>query len=63
MDLFGIGAEISHPAGDPVIKARTNIDHQITAMHCKVGLIKAMHAQHPQPLVTGSRIGPQTHQG
>ena len=57
------GAEILHPTRDAVVKAGTNVDHQIAAVHRQVGLIGAVHPQHPQPGLTGRRISPQTHQG
>ena len=58
-----LGAERIKTPRDPVIKARADVDHQIAAVHRKVCLVGAVHAQHAQPRRTGRRIAAQTHQG
>ncbi len=63
MCLHRVGAEVLDPAGDAVIKASTDVDHQIAAMHGEVRLIEPVHAQHAQPVPPRRRIGAQTHQG
>ena len=63
MNLLRFRAEIGNAAGDAVVKARADVQHQIAAMHGEVGLIKPVHPQHAQPLVAAGRIGAQTHQG
>ena len=50
MCLFRFRAEGIKAACDTVVKARTNVDHQITIMHGQVRLIKPVHAQHAQPV-------------
>ena len=63
MRLFRLGREILHSTRDPVVKARTDVDHQIAAMHGEVGLIKPVHSQHAQPVFAGRRITAQSHKG
>ena len=63
MRLDGIGAECIDAPGDPVVKPRTDIDQQVTAMHGQVGLIQPVHPQHAHPVRSRRRIAAQPHQG
>jgi hypothetical protein len=56
------GAEIRDPAGDPVVEARADVDHQVAAMHREVGLVEPVHPQHAQPVLARGRVGAQAHQ-
>ena len=62
MRLLGLGAEGIDAPGDPVVKTRTDVDHQIAVVHRHIGLIETMHAQHADPLVTRRWITTQPHQ-
>ena len=62
MHFARIRAEIGNAAGDTVIKARADVDHQIAAMHRQIGLIKPVHAQHAQPRAATCRISAKPHQ-
>ena len=57
-----VRAEIGNPACDTVIETRADIDHQVTAMHREIGLIKTMHPQHAEPFLTRGRISAKPHQ-
>ena len=63
MRLLRMRAEILHPARDPVVKARADVEHRVTAMHRQIGLIKPVHPQHAQPGLARSRVAAQPHQG
>ena len=63
MHLFGMRAEIFDPPRDAVIKARADVDHHIAAVHGQIGLIQAVHPQHPQPVLARSRVRPKPHKG
>ena len=63
MDLGRIGRELVELAGNAIIKARADVQHHVTVVHGQVGLISAVHAQHPDELLIRSRVGPQSHQG
>ena len=56
MRLFRFRAERVQTTCNTVIKARANVDHQVTIMHGPVGLIKTVHAQHTQPRFARRRI-------
>ena len=58
-----MGREILDAAGDAVVKAGTDVDHQITAVHGEVGLIQAVHAEHAEPVLAGGGIAAKAHQG
>ncbi len=62
MRLLRPGAERVQQAGDPVVEPRADVDHQIAAVHRHVRLVKAVHAQHPQPPVAAGRVGAKAHQ-
>ena len=49
-------------AGDAVVEARADADHQIAIVHRIVGLERAVHAEHAEPLLVGGRIGAEAHQ-
>ena len=50
------------PAGDAVVEARAEADHQIAIVHRVVGFERAVHAEHAEPLLVGRRIGAEPHQ-
>ena len=37
-------------------------DHHVAVVHGEVGLVGAVHAEHAEPLLAGSREGAETHQ-
>ena len=43
------------PAGDAVVEARADADHQVAVVHRPVGLVGAVHAEHAEPLRIGRR--------
>ena len=49
-------------AGDAIVEARADADHQIAIMHRVVGLERTVHAEHAEPLLVGRRIGAEPHQ-
>ena len=49
MDLDRAGREIGDPPRDAVVEAGAQVDHQVAAMHGHVGLVQAVHPQHPEP--------------
>jgi hypothetical protein len=62
MRLAAARAEIRDPAGDAVVEARADIDHQVAAMHGEVGLVEPVHPQHAQPVLARGRVGAEAHQ-
>jgi hypothetical protein len=62
MRLLANSGEKSDAAGDPVVEAGADIDHQIAAMHGEVGLVEPVHPQHAEPVLARGRIGAQAHQ-
>ena len=50
-------------ASDPVIKTRTDVDHQVTIMHRHIGFIKPVHAKHAHPVLARPGIGTKPHEG
>ncbi len=62
MRLGAAGAERVQPPGDPVVEPRADIDHQVAIMHRHVGLVKAVHPQHAQPVRPAGGIGAKPHQ-
>ena len=62
MDLLRIGRKSIQTAGNPVIEAGADTDHDIAVMHGVIGFKCAMHAQHAEELLVGGRIGAETHQ-
>ena len=63
VDLLRAGREGVEPAGDAVVEARADADHQVAIVHRPVGLPGAVHAEHAEPLRIGGRIGAEPHQG
>jgi hypothetical protein len=63
MDDLGLRTKMSDLAGHPVIKARTHRDQHIAMMHRHIGLIGAVHTEHPDKLRIGARISPKPHEG
>ena len=62
MDLLRLRRERVEAAGDAVVEARADADHQVAVMHGVVGLEGAVHAEHAEPLLVGRRIGAEAHQ-
>jgi hypothetical protein len=60
--FFERGLKSFDPAGDAVVEPGADVDHQVAAMHGQVGLVKAVHAQHADPVLARGRIGAQAHQ-
>ena len=63
VDLLGARRERIGTAGDPVVEARADAQHDVAAMHGHVGLVGAVHAEHAEPVLARRRIGSETHQG
>ena len=63
MDLGRAGREGVEPAGDAVVEARADADHQIAIVHRPVRLPGAVHAEHAEPLRIGGLVGAEPHQG
>ena len=62
MDLPRLRREGVEAAGDAVVEARADADHQIAIMHRVVRLERTMHAEHAEPLLVGRRVGAEPHQ-
>ena len=62
VDFLAVRREGVEATGDAVVEARADADHQIAIMHRVVGLERAVHAEHAQPLLVGRGIGAQAHQ-
>ena len=60
--LWLAGREAVEPAGDPVVEAGTDIDHDVAVVHRHVGFVGAVHAEHADELLVGGRIGTEAHQ-
>jgi hypothetical protein len=63
VDFLRAGREGVEPAGDAVVEARADADHQIAIVHRPVGFPGAVHAEHAEPLRIGGRKGAEPHQG
>ena len=63
VDLLAVRRELLDQAGDTVVEARAQADHQVAIMHGMVGFPGAVHAHHAQPFGTRGREGAQAHQG
>ena len=63
MDLLRARREGVDAAGDAVVEARAQADHQVAVMHGVIGFAGAVHAQHAQPLRRRRGKGAQPHQG
>ena len=61
MDLLRAGREGVEPAGDAIVEARADADHHVAIVHRQVGLVGAVHAEHPEPLRIGGGIGAESH--
>ena len=62
MDFLRAGREGVEPAGDAVVEARADRDHQIAIVHRPIRLPGAVHAEHAEPLRIGGRKGAEPHQ-
>ena len=62
VDLLRLRREGVDAAGDAVVEARADADHQIAVVHGVVGLERAVHAEHAEPLLVGGGIGAEAHQ-
>ena len=62
MDLLRMRRESIEATGDAVVEAGANSDDEIAVMHCIVGFIGAVHAQHAEPVLARRRIGAKPHQ-
>ena len=63
MDFLGVRREGIEPSGHPVVEAGADADHDVAAVHRQVGLVGAVHAQHPEEPRVRSRHRAQAHQG
>jgi hypothetical protein len=57
VDLLGTWREGVDAAGDAVVEARADAHHHVAIVHGEVGLVGAVHAEHAEPLLAGSREG------
>ena len=62
MDLLGVWRKGVDPAGNAVVEAGADADHQVAVMHGMVGLIGTVHAQHAEPVRVRGREGAEAHQ-
>ncbi|ENN87686.1 hypothetical protein RHSP_45851 [Rhizobium freirei PRF 81] len=62
VDFLRIRREGIEAAGDAVVKARADTDHDVAIMHRHVGFVGTMHAQHAEPVLARCRISAETHQ-
>ena len=62
MDLDRVGRKGIEPACHPVIKPCADADDQVRLVHRPVGLIGAVHPQHPQPIGMVSGKSAKAHQ-
>ena len=62
MDFFRVRRKIGQPTGHTVIEPGANGDDQVGIVHCKICLIRAMHAEHPEGLFVRAGIGTEPHQ-
>ncbi len=63
MNDLGMRGKGVEPAGDPVIETGPHGDQQIGIGHRHVGVIGAMHAEHPHGQWIGAGKSAQPHQG
>ena len=62
VDLLRLRRKGVNAAGDAIVEARADANHQIAIMHRVVRLERTMHAEHAEPLLVGCGVGPQPHQ-
>ncbi len=62
VDLPRAGREGVEPAGDAVVEARADADHQVAIVHRPIRFPGAVHAEHAEPLRIGRGIGAEPHQ-
>ena len=62
MDDLRMRAEVLDLARHAVIESGTDGDQAIGLMHGHVGLVGAMHAEHPEELLIGHRVRAEAHQ-
>ena len=63
VDELGPRGELAQLARDPVVEASADRDDQVGLVHGVVGRARAVHPEHPEPLLVGRREGAQTHDG
>ena len=63
VDLLRARRERVDAAGDAVVEARADAQHDVAIMHRHVGFVGAVHAEHAEPVLAGRRIGAEAHQG
>ena len=63
MNNLSARAKFAHGVGDPIIKTSAHRQNHIGVMHCHVGFIKTVHAQHSQKLSIRAGVRAQTHEG
>ena len=61
MNDLGAGTELTNGVGHPVIEARAHSQNDVAVMHSHVRFIETMHAEHPEELTIGRRVGAKTH--
>ncbi len=62
VDLLRARREGIEAAGDAVVEARADVDHHVAVVHRHVGFVRAVHAEHAEPVLARRRIGAKPHQ-
>ena len=62
MDFLRAGRERIDPAGDAIVEARADRDHQIAIVHRPIRFPGAVHAEHAEPLRIGGWKSAKPHQ-
>ena len=62
MDFLAARRKQGRITGHPIIKARANIKHDVTAMHGEIGFIGPVHAGHANELLISCWVRTQRHQ-
>ncbi len=62
MNNFRFGREGGQPARDAVIETRPGGNNEVSLVHCFIGSVGAMHAQHAKEQGVISRKSPQAHE-
>ena len=63
VDLARIGGEGGGLARHPIVKARPNAEHRVRTVHGEIGLIRAVHPDHPEEERVVGGEGPEPHEG
>ena len=63
VDLARIGGEGGGLACHPIVKARPNAEHRVRTVHGEIGLIRAVHPDHPEEERVVGGEGPEPHEG